>query len=114
MRKKDLIPSLLIILLGTIDCVTTVIGIMYSGAKELNPFMAGIVNSNMGTFLVIKTAGTLFIALTYVLARHLLLQMPDKSGKTFSYSFKFIRFAYAGVIAFLFIVVANNLIILFA
>ena len=40
--------------MGTIDCVTTVIGVLYSGAKELNPFMAGIVNSNVGVFLAVK------------------------------------------------------------
>ena len=58
MLKREIIPSLLLILMGAIDCVTTVIGVLYSGAKELNPFMAGIVSTNIGAFLVVKIAAT--------------------------------------------------------
>jgi hypothetical protein len=112
MLKEDIILSLLIILMGTLDCVTTVIGVLYSGAVELNPFMAGIVNTNISAFLVVKIGGTIFIALTYILARQVLMRMPNKSGKAFNYSSKLLRFTYAGLVSFLSIVVANNLLIL--
>lgn len=111
MQKKEFIPSLLILVMGLIDCLTTIIGVVYSGAKELNPFMAGIVSTNVGAFLVIKITATVFISLTYIFSKHLIMQLP-KNGKTFSYSSKMLKFAYGGLIAFLAITVANNLLIL--
>ena len=94
------------------DCVTTVIGISYTGAKEMNPFMAGIVNSNLDVFLIVKTAGTVFIAATYIFARQFLMQVPNKTSRTFSYYSKFLTVAYVGIVGFLAITVANNLFIL--
>jgi hypothetical protein len=112
MLRKEVIPSLIVILMGSIDCVTTVIGVFYSGDKELNPLMAGIVSSGIGTFLVVKIGATIFIALTYIFARQVLMRMPDKNGRAFHYSFKFLTFAYAAVISYLFLAVANNLFVL--
>jgi len=112
MLRKEVIPSLLIILMGSIDCVTTVIGVFYSGDRELNPLMASIVSTGMGTFLVVKIGATIFIALTYIFARQVLMRMPDKDGRAFRYSFKFLTFAYAGLLCYLFLAVANNLLVL--
>jgi len=112
MLRKEVIPSLLIILMGLIDCVTTVIGVFYSGDRELNPLMAGIVSSGIGTFLVVKIGATIFIALTYIFARQVLTRMPDKNGKAFRYSLKFLTFAYAMVICYLLLAVTNNLLVL--
>ena len=112
MLRKEVTPSLLIILMGSIDCVTTVIGVFYSGDKELNPLMASIVSSGIGVFLVVKIGATILIALTYIFARQVLMRMPDKNGRAFHYSFKFVKFAYAGLICYLFLAVANNLLVL--
>ena len=114
MLKAEIVPSLLLIIMGLIDCITTVIGILYSGASELNPLMATIVNSNMGGFLVVKVASTMLIALTYLFARRMIMQTKDKTSRTFKYSYNGIRIAYVGMLAFLVIVVANNLLILLA
>ncbi|MGD0996610.1 MAG: DUF5658 family protein [Candidatus Bathyarchaeia archaeon] len=114
MLKKAIIPSLLLIIMGAIDCLTTVIGVLYSGATELNPFMAGIVSTNIGAFLVVKIAATLFIAFTYILANRTLIKTPNKGSKSFKYSSKFLKVAYAGIMVFMVIVVANNLLILLA
>jgi hypothetical protein len=112
LRRRELIPSLLIILMGTLDCLTTMIGVTYEGAKELNPAMAVIVDSNVGAFLIVKIVATVFIAVTYILARQILQRMPNTNGKTFHYSIKALTFAYAGVAAFIALAVVNNLIIL--
>jgi hypothetical protein len=112
MLRKEVIPSLIVILMGSIDCVTTVIGVFYSGDKELNPLMAGIVSNGVGAFLLVKIGATIFIALTYIFARQVLMRMPDKKGRAFHYSFKFLTFAYAGLICYLFLAVANNLLVL--
>ena len=111
MTKKDLIPSLLVVLLGAIDCITTVLGTVYYGAKEMNPFMAGIV-SNLGEFVFIKIFATIFVASTYLISRHILLRMPKDAGKSSARSLKLLQVVYFGLVAFLAIVVINNLIIL--
>lgn len=98
--------------MGTIDCVTTIIGVVYAGAKELNPAMAGIVSTNVGAFLVIKISATIFIAATYIIAKKILMRLPNKNGKAFHYSFRILTFVYAGLIGFLALAVANNLFIL--
>jgi hypothetical protein len=114
MIKAEVIPGFLLVLMGSIDCLTTVIGVMYFGAVELNPFMAGAVNTGIGAFLAIKIASTLLIALTYVIATKTLQKYPNKTTKSFKISNKMLKIGYGGIIAFLCIVVANNLIILLA
>jgi hypothetical protein len=112
--KADVFPSFLIILLGSIDCITTMIGVMYFGASELNPFMMGVINSNIFVFLVLKISATFFIGFTYLLAKKILNENMDKNTKAFKYSNKIIKGAYSGLMIFLLITVINNLIILTA
>ena len=114
MLKTEAIPCFLLIFMGSIDCLTTVIGVLYSGATELNPFMAGIAQTNIGAFLVVKIAVTLFVAFTYVLANRTLMKSQNKSSRAFKFSSRFLKFAYVGIIVFMIIVVANNLLVLLA
>ncbi|HZK61807.1 MAG TPA: DUF5658 family protein [Anaerovoracaceae bacterium] len=88
---------------------TTFIGILYSGAAELNPFMAGIVSTNIAAFLTIKMAAIFLMGFTCVQANKTLMKTRNRSIKVFKYSCKLIKIAYAGIIVFLVIVVANNL-----
>jgi hypothetical protein len=111
-QKPEILISLLLILVGIIDCVTTVMGILFSGAVELNPFMAGLVSTNIGAFLVVKIAATILIASTYILARKILMEKPNKSSKFFNYSCNLLNVAYASIIVFLAIVITNNLSVL--
>lgn len=114
MRKKELVPSLIIVLMGSIDCLTTAIGVTYFGAVELNPLLAGIVNTNIVAFLVIKMSATFLIGFTYITAKKTLMKASDKNSKSFRVSHKLIRFAYVGLVLFLVTVVLNNLIVLAA
>jgi hypothetical protein len=93
---------------------TTFIGILYSRAAELNPFMAGIVSTNIAAFLTIKMAAIFLMGFTCVQANKTLMKTRNRSTKVFKYSCKLIKIAYAGIIVFLVIVVANNLLILLA
>jgi hypothetical protein len=112
--KTEILPSFLLIIMGSIDCLTTVIGILYSGASEVNPLMAGIVNTNIGAFLVVKLAATMFIASSYILANKILNKTQNKTSKSYKYSRKLLRVGYVGTVVFLFIVVTNNLLIILA
>jgi uncharacterized membrane protein len=110
--KADVFPSLFIILLGSIDCVTTVIGVLYFGAAELNPFLTGIVNTSIVAFLVLKLTATFLIGITYILAKRTLNKTTDKESRIFKYSNRIMNIAYAGLTVFLIIVVINNVTIL--
>jgi len=112
--KAEIIPSFLIILLGSIDALTTVIGVLYFGAAELNPLMNGIVNTSILAFLALKITATFLIGFTYILAKRTLNKTIDKESRTFRYSNRLMKVAYLGLIVFLVIVVANNLTILLA
>ncbi len=109
--KSNVFPSLLLVLMGTVDCITTVIGTMYFGAAELNPFLSGIVR-NVPVFMVLKLAATACIAGTYVLSRKVLNQAQDKSTRGFRYSNFGIKAVYSGLVVFLVVVVVNNLVVL--
>jgi Domain of unknown function (DUF5658) len=110
--KLDVLPSYIIILMGTIDAITTVIGTMYFGATELNPLMTGIVNTNIVGFLTLKLLASFCIGATYVLVKRILNNTADKTSKSFKYGNNLVKIAYTGLIVFLIIVVTNNLIVL--
>jgi hypothetical protein len=112
--KSEVFPSFILTLMGSIDCLTTVIGVLYFGAAELNPLMACIVSTNIVVFLALKISATFLIGITYILAKRSLNRTLNKESKSFKYSNKLIKVAYTGVMGFLFIVIVNNLTILLA
>ena len=110
--KAEVIPSFVLVLMGSIDCLTSVIGVLYFGAVELNPFMAGIVSTNIIAFMAIKMAATFFIGFTYILATRTLKKAQNKETKSYKYSHSLLKISYAGLVIFLIVVVVNNLTIL--
>jgi hypothetical protein len=112
MPNTKVLLSILIVLVGLMDCLTTVLGVQYFGAAESNPFMATMVSANIGAFLTVKIAATMLIALTYVLANRALLGTSNKASKLFKYSCRTVELAYGGIIVFLAVTVTNNLLIL--
>ena len=112
--KSEVFPSFILVLMGSIDCLTTVIGVLYFGAAELNPFLTGIVSTSIVAFLALKISATFLIGFTYILAKRTLNKTPNKESRSFKYSNKLMKAAYAGLLVFLIIVVINNLTILLA
>ncbi len=102
-------PTLLLAFVGSMDCLTTVIGILYFGAVELNPFIAGVVSTNLLAFVILKLTTTFFVCLTFVQAEKILMKTKDKTTRAFSAMQKSLKVASAGVIVFLVVVVANNI-----
>jgi hypothetical protein len=105
-------PSLLLIFMGSMDCATTAIGILYFGAVELNPFLSGIVSTNIFAFIVLKLTTTVFVGLIFRQAEKTLMQTRDKTSRTFKWTKMLLRTACVGVTGFLLVVVANNIIVL--
>ncbi len=112
MMKIRTYPTLLLAFMGSMDCLTTVIGILYFGGIELNPFLSGIVHANLPAFVVIKLTTTAFVCLIFIQAEKILKQTPNKSTKSFNRTQKLLRISSAGVIIFLVIVVTNNILVL--
>ncbi len=102
-------PSLFLILLGSLDCLTTVIGTMFFGARELNPLIAGLVYSDIPAFVALKLTITIGVALIFILAQKTLMQIKDKANRSFKIASKTLRIAYFGIGVFLAIVVINNI-----
>jgi len=111
--KSAALPSIILVLMGSIDCITTVIGTLYYGAVECNPIMAAIVD-NVPLFMTIKLAATLCIAGTYILANKILNSTEDKTTKGFRYGSIAMKAAYGGLVVFLAVVVINNFMVLLA
>jgi hypothetical protein len=112
--KSEIIPSFILIIMGFIDCLTTVIGVLYFGAEELNPLMAGIVSTNIGAFLALKISATFLMGGTYILSKRILNRTSNKESKSFKYSNRLIKVVYTGLIGFLLIVIINNLTVFLA
>jgi len=110
--KSELFPSFFLILLGSIDAITTVVGVMYFGAAEINPLMTGIVNTNIAAFLVLKVSATFLVGFTYILAKRTLNKNLDKDTSAFKYSNLLMKVAYAGLTIFLLATVFNNIMVL--
>ncbi|HSV50440.1 MAG TPA: DUF5658 family protein [Candidatus Acidoferrales bacterium] len=100
-------------LMGTIDCITTTIGILYFGAVEMNPIMATIVN-NVPLFMALKLSATFCIGGTCILANKILYSTADKTTKSFRYGSVGMKIIFTGLIAFMMVVVINNFMVLLA
>ena len=112
--KTELLPSFVLVLMGAMDCLTTVVGVIYFGAVELNPILSGAVQSSIVAFMVLKLTATLCIAGTYILAKKMLNKTADKTTNSFRFSNIFVKSSYTGLVVFLLMVVANNLVVMVA
>lgn len=101
-------PSLLLILMGSMDCLTTVVGTLYFGTLELNPIIASLVQTNLPAFVFVKLAVTVSVGVIFVLAEKTLLSSGNRYSKSFRMAYNTLRVACAGIIIFLAIVVINN------
>ena len=59
MFKKGLLFFLAIFLLGFLDWLTTMIGILFLDSAEINPFLSGITRSSMLIFSLVKLSAVI-------------------------------------------------------
>jgi hypothetical protein len=111
MLRVRAVPSLSLILMGSMDWLTTIIGIVYFGAVEGNPFLADVTRTNLLAFTAIKLSTTMIIGLLFYKAEKALMRTPDKTTRSFRYARLILRGAYVTATAFLLIAVLNNLIV---
>jgi hypothetical protein len=105
------VPGLSLFLMGSMDWLTTVIGIVYFGAVEGNPFLADVVSTSLPAFTAIKLSTTIIIAFLFHKADKMLLKTQDKTNRSFRYARLMLRCAYIMATALLLFAVLNNLLI---
>jgi hypothetical protein len=98
--------------MGSMDWLTTIIGIFYFGAVEVNPFFAYITRTNLVAFTAIKLTTTIFVGLLYYLGERMLLRLKDKKSKSFLCARITLRGGYVVITAILLSAVLNNLIVI--
>ena len=105
------VPSLSLIMMGSMDWLTTIIGIAYFGAIEGNPFLAEITKTSLIAFTAVKLSTTVIVGLLFYKAEKALQRTQDKNTLSFRCTHTVLRIAYGLAIAFLLVAVLNNLIV---
>ncbi|MCW4054423.1 MAG: DUF5658 family protein [Candidatus Bathyarchaeota archaeon] len=93
------------------DWLTTIIGIVYFGAVEGNPFLADITRTSLPAFTAIKLSTTIMVALLFHTAEKTLLRTPDKNTLSFKCARIVLRAAYIIATVLLLVAVINNLLV---
>jgi hypothetical protein len=106
------VPSLILVLMGYMDWLTTMIGIVYFGAVEVNPFFADIVRTNLVAFTAIKLTTTIFVGLLYYVGDRMLMRLKDKESKSFLFARVTLRVGYVVITAVLLSAILNNIIVI--
>jgi len=106
------VPSPVMVLSGTMDWLTTVIGIFFFGAVESNPFMAGFTANGLFTFTVVKLSITFVVAFLFHKADRALLTEINKKSRSFAFSRIILKGAYIMSTALLIAAVVNNVTVL--
>ncbi len=105
------VPSLALVLAGSLDWLTTIIGIACFGAVESNPFIAGIAGASLLTFTVVKLAATLFTGLLFYQGEKLMLRAQDQRSWSFRCTHITLRIVCIAATVFLLFAVVNNLLV---
>lgn len=104
--------SVVLIAMGSIDLLTTVVGVVYFGAVECNPLLAVILNTNVASFIVLKAAATVLAGLLFYQAGKLLTKVQNKTARAYRVTQHLMRAAYLGISCFMLAVLVNNIFVL--
>jgi hypothetical protein len=105
------VPIYALLLMGSLDCLTTVIGIFYFGAIEANPFMANMTSTNLPAFTALKLSTTLAVGLLFYGAGKILLRTSDKTSKPFKLTNALLRSVCVILTGLLLVAVINNMLV---
>jgi len=94
--------------MGSMDWLTTIIGIVYFGAVEGNPFLAGLAQTNLPVFTAIKLGTAFFVGFLFYQAEKTLNRTEDKKSKGFARMHYLLIAAYLASLIFLLVAVVNN------
>jgi hypothetical protein len=109
MVKKEFIFLCAIVLVGFIDWLTTVTGVLFFGATEVNPVLSGLTKSSMILFSAVKLSAVIFVGLAFYIATA--ISKPQTNG--WHLTKRFIYGGYSLTLLMLTVVVSSNMITLF-
>ena len=95
--------------MGSIDWLTTIIGIAFFGAVESNPFISTLANTNLLAFSVLKLAATLAIACLFYQAEKKLSNSRNNEGRSLKRGVGLLRLLQGISLLFLAFATLNNL-----
>jgi hypothetical protein len=94
--------------MGSLDWLTTIIGIACFGAVESNPFFAELATTNLLGFTAIKLSVAFFVGFLFYLAEKLFNHAENPEAKNTKLVRLILRSAYVASVVFLFFAVLNN------
>jgi hypothetical protein len=109
--KATVALGFLLLILGYIDCLTTVIGTTFLSCTELNPLIHELVHTNIAAFVIIKLVSGLVVAGIAIVADNFLGRYRWASNSVLVAQ-KAIRMAYTCMLAIAALVVMNNIYII--
>jgi hypothetical protein len=65
MVKKEVLFCLSLIIIGSLDLITTIVGVVFFGANETNPLIAGLAQSNLLMFSFVKLFAIIVTGLVF-------------------------------------------------
>jgi ABC-type phosphate/phosphonate transport system permease subunit len=90
MPRKEILIFTSLIVAGFLDWLTTMVGIAFFGASELNPLMAGLTQTNLVAFSALKLAAIVVVALLFFKASN----MTTKQNLEMAFTRKFLNIGY--------------------
>jgi hypothetical protein len=99
----------LLVLVGSMDWLTTIIGISWFGALESNPFLAEITQSSLPVFTLIKLGAVFLVAFLFYQAERSLNSTQDRTSRSFASVRWLLTGAYSASVILLLAAVVNNL-----
>jgi hypothetical protein len=105
MVKKEVWFCTTLILIGTLDWLTTIVGVMFFGATETNPLLANLTQSNMLLFSAVKLSAITLTGLVFYKAE----TKTKLTSQISPFAKKFLNSGYTISLLTLTAVVLNNL-----
>jgi hypothetical protein len=106
MPRKELLFFSAIILMGFLDWLTTVSGVLFFGASEVNPLLSGLTRSSMLLFSAVKLTAVVLAGFAFYKAAALC----RPAAKDWHFTNRFLNGGCSLTVLALTALVANNLI----
>ncbi len=106
------VPSLLV-LMGSLDWLTTMVGILYFGAVEGNPFLSALTESNLLVFTAVKLGTVFFVGFLFYQAENL-TRTENQNSNIAKWTHLVLKSAYIASVTFLVFAVLNNILTVMA
>jgi len=104
-KNKKVIFCLALLSMGFLDLFTTVAGILFFGAVEVNPLLSGLTQTNMLLFIGVKTLAVLFLGFLFYSGGRITESYVDSS----SLGIRFFDLGYFTSLTVLTVIVTNNM-----